>query len=235
MLRKLKQLDIGILLILGCFLVISTAVIYSATHNTKYQGLHINNLVTFTVLMLPMLAIALMDYRFLVRKLSPYLYGAGILMLVFVMFKGMNINGSRRWINLAVMQFQPSELMKVFFIVLLLAKWLEKRNGEELRFWGDLVPLGAILAVPFIMIFMQPDLGTSIVFVCIFLGMLWLGNIKMSHVLIGSISLSAIIAFVTGLYFYDFALFSKIVKPHQLHRVQTFLDPSSDRRTVGTL
>ncbi len=88
--------------------------------------------------------------------------------------------------------------------------------------------MGAILAVPFIMIFMQPDLGTSIVFVCIFLGMLWLGNIKMSHVLIGSISLSAIIAFVTGLYFYDFALFSKIVKPHQLHRVQTFLDPSSD-------
>ncbi len=115
MLRKLKQLDIGILLILGCFFGHQYGCHLQRHTQHQVPGLHINNLVTFTVLMLPMLAIALMDYRFLVRKLSPYLYGAGILMLVFVMFKGMNINGSRRWINLAVMQFQPSELMKVFY------------------------------------------------------------------------------------------------------------------------
>ncbi|WP_253187019.1 FtsW/RodA/SpoVE family cell cycle protein [Paenibacillus sp. GP183] len=137
MLVKLKNLDIPILFILACFLVISTFVIYSATYGTKYQGLHINNAVMFLVLLIPMLLIACMDYRIVVRHLSWILYGISILLLVYVMFKGMTINGSRRWINLGIMQFQPSELAKVS-VILLAAKLLEKRNGDTLHLFKDL-------------------------------------------------------------------------------------------------
>jgi rod shape determining protein RodA len=227
LLAKLKNLDILILFILVCFLVISTFVIYSATYGTKYQGLHINNAVMFLVLLIPTIVIACMDYRIIVRHLSWILYGISILLLVFVMFKGININGSQRWINLGFIQFQPSELAKVS-VILMVAKLLEQRNGDKLLLFKDILPIGLIIALPFFIVLTQPDLGTSIVFVCIFLGMLWIGNVRIFHSIIGLVGLVSIIAGITALYFYDFSLFSKIVKPHQLHRIQTFLNPATD-------
>lgn len=227
MLNKFKNLDYPVLGILICFMAASTMIIFSATSGTKYNGLHINNLVTFALLFIVMLGISLIDYRIWVRYLPYALYGLGIALLLFVMFKGMTINNSKRWINLHFVLFQPSELMKVF-VILVVAKLLAKRKGEPLRFFHDLVPIGLIVVVPFLFVLQQPDMGTSIVFVAIFLGMLWVGNVRKLHALAGIISFAVIIASLTGLYFYKFDLFSKIIKPHQLHRIQTFLDPASD-------
>lgn len=78
------------------------------------------------------------------------------------------------------------------------------------------------------MVLNQPDLGTAIVFVCIFIGMLWIGNIRIKHSLAGLVALVALIGGITALYFVDVPLFNKIVKPHQLHRIQTFINPSAD-------
>jgi rod shape determining protein RodA len=58
--------------------------------------------------------------------------------------------------------------------------------------------------------------------------MLWIGKVKASHMIIGVGAITSIIAGITALYFYNLSLFSKIVKPHQLNRIQTFLNPSSD-------
>ncbi|WP_081890443.1 rod shape-determining protein RodA [Paenibacillus tyrfis] len=224
---RLKRLDSVIIFILLCFAAISTLVIYSATSGTKYDGLHLHNIVMFVVMLIVMLGLSCMDYRFLVRRLSVILYGLGIVLLLVVMFKGMTINGSKRWIDLGVMQFQPSELAKIF-VILLLARILEQRNGEPLRFFRDLLPLGLITGVPFLIILEQPDLGTSIVFICIFIGMLWIGNVRITHALSGFFGIAAIIGGMYWLYSANFSLFSKIVKPHQLSRIQTFLDPASD-------
>jgi rod shape determining protein RodA len=224
---RAKKLDLVIIAILICFMVISTMVIYSATNNTKYAGLHLNNLIMFIAMFVPMLALTILDYRALVRHLSVYLYIFGILLLIFVMFKGMNINGSQRWINLYVMQFQPSELAKVF-VILLLAKMLEKRSGQSLRFIRDIIPMVVIVGIPWLMVMNQPDLGTSIVFVCILIGMLWIGKIRIKHGLIGLALIVGVISSITALYFVNQPLFNKIVKPHQLHRIQTFLNPASD-------
>ncbi|TBL71043.1 FtsW/RodA/SpoVE family cell cycle protein [Paenibacillus thalictri] len=227
MLNKIKRIDVPILMILLVFMGMSTAVIYSATQGTSFAGIHINNIVTFAVLFVPLILVALFDYRIIVQHLSYILYGVGILLLLFVVFKGMNINGSQRWIDLKVMAFQPSELMKLF-IILVLSKWLKTRNGHSLRLTNDLLPLGALVAVPFFIVLQQPDLGTSIVFLAIFIGMMWIGNIEWKHLIAGLSAVAVVVASVTALYFYNFALFSKIVKPHQLHRIQTFLDPTLD-------
>nr|WP_270877453.1 FtsW/RodA/SpoVE family cell cycle protein [Paenibacillus aestuarii] len=227
MLQKAKKLDLTIIIILICFMAISTAVIYSATNHSKFAGLHINNLIMFAVLFVLMLLLAMVDYRDIVQHLSLILYGIGILLLIFVMFKGMNINGSQRWINLHVMQFQPSELVKVF-VILLLAKMLDKRKGEYLRFTQDLIPMIAAVGVPFVLVMKQPDLGTSIVFICILIGMLWIGKIRLKHGFIGLIVIVGVVGAIIALYFVDINIFNKIVKPYQLHRIQTFLDPASD-------
>ncbi|WP_079410671.1 FtsW/RodA/SpoVE family cell cycle protein [Paenibacillus ferrarius] len=222
-----KKIDVTTLIILLCFMAISTMAIYSATSNTKYAGLHINNLVMFFVFFIVMLAIALIDYKGIVQHFSIYLYAVGILMLLFVKFKGMTINGSTRWINLHFMQFQPSELVKIF-VILLLAKMLSARQGEYLRLIRDILPMIVLVGVPFFIVLEQPDLGTSIVFVCILIGMMWIGKIPIKLALVGGSAIVGVIGSVTALYFYNLPLFNKIVKPHQLHRIQTFLNPASD-------
>jgi len=227
MLSKLKKMDIPIMGILICFMVMSTFIIYSVTWDTKYSGLHTNNWVTFAVLFVAMIGLSLIDYRIWVRQLPYVLYGVGIVLLVIVKFKGLTINGSTRWIDLGVMQFQPSELMKLF-VILVAAKLLADRNGEPLRFVRDIVPIGVVVIIPFAIVMLQPDMGTSIVFLAIFLGMLWVGNIRKKHALLGAASIAAVIVILVGLYHYQFDLFSKIIKPHQLNRIETFLDPASD-------
>lgn len=227
MIRKLQRLDVPILFILAGFWVISTAIIYSATMGTSFQGLHMNNLITYGVLFLTMLGFCLIDYRILIQQCSYILYGIGLALLTFVYFKGMNINGSQRWINLKVMAFQPSEVMKLF-LILVLAKWLKSRSGQSLRLFQDLVPMTALVGVPFLMVLQQPDMGTSIVFLSIFAGMLWIGNIKWKHLVAGTLTAASAVTGITLLYFYNMELFSKIIKPHQLHRIQTFLNPAAD-------
>jgi rod shape determining protein RodA len=227
LLLRAKKIDLIIIVLLLCFMAISTIVIYSATNNTKFAGLHMNNLVMFAAMFVPMLVLTMLDYRGIIRHLSVYLYIFGILLLIFVMFKGMNINGSQRWINLHFMQFQPSELVKVF-VILLLAKMLEKRKGDYLRLFQDIIPMIVVVGIPFLLVMKQPDLGTSIVFICILIGMLWIGKIRVKHGLIGLLVIIGVIGSIVALYFVDTPIFNKIVKPYQLHRIQTFLDPASD-------
>ncbi|MNI22408.1 Rod shape-determining protein RodA [compost metagenome] len=234
LIQRAKKVDFMIIFFLLCFMVISTLVIYSATHNTKYAGLHVNNLSMFLVMFVAMLALSMLDYRGIIRHLSLYLYIFGILLLVLVQFKGENINGAQRWINLHFMQFQPSELMKVF-VVLLIAKMLEKRKGEYLRFVQDVIPMAVIVGIPFLLVVNQPDLGTSIVFICIFIGMLWIGKIRIKHGLLGLSVILGIMGSLYALYFVNMPLFSKIIKPHQLNRIQTFLNPTDPDQSYHVL
>ncbi|CAH0118241.1 MULTISPECIES: FtsW/RodA/SpoVE family cell cycle protein [unclassified Paenibacillus] len=227
MFKKWRELDYIILLIVGIFMAVSTIAIYSATNLTKYEGLHMNNLLLYGVSGILVCVLALIDYRIFVRKLSYLLYGIGIVFLIYVMFQGVTINGSRRWINLAFIQFQPSELVKIA-LILVIAKLQEKRQGDALQVWSDILPITLFTAVPFVLVLMQPDLGTAIVFISIYIGMLWSGNIRIKHIAVGAGTAAAIVGLIVALYYFDFNLFSKIVKPHQLERIQTFLDPGAD-------
>lgn len=174
-----------------------------------------------------MLVVAFLDYRVIVRYFSYALYVLGIGLLIFVHFKGVNLNGSTRWINLGPIQFQPSELVKIF-VILVMAKLLSKRNREPLRIIHDIVPVMIVTMVPVLFILMQPDLGTSIVYFGILLGMLWMGNIRWLHVAIGGAALAITGISLGFLYVMNNELFSKLIKPHQMSRIQAFIDPASD-------
>ncbi|MFC6335232.1 rod shape-determining protein RodA [Paenibacillus septentrionalis] len=222
-----SRLDVTIIVILICFMTISTLSIYSATMNTSYEGLHKNNLVMYVLLFIPLFVVAFLDYRIIVRYFSYILYGLGVGLLVFVQMQGVNLNGSTRWLNIGSIQFQPSELVKIF-VILLIAKILKKRNSEPLRIIYDVVPIAIVTFLPVIFILMQPDLGTSIVYFGILLGMIWVGNIRWLHVAIGSATLAITGMSLSFLYFANNELFSKLIKPHQMSRIQAFIDPASD-------
>ncbi|RJE87683.1 rod shape-determining protein RodA [Paenibacillus sp. 1011MAR3C5] len=227
MIQKAKRLDGVIVGIVVCFAFISTLVIESATMGTRYEGLHIANIEMYAVMVIPMLLVAMMDYRLIVRYLSYPSYVVGVILLVMVLVIGVNLNGSTRWIEIGSQQFQPSELMKIAFI-LTLARFLGNLNGRSPRFWREIVPALGLFIIPFYLVFKQPDLGTSIVFISILVSILWMANMQLKQIVIGLSAILVVAAGITALYFVQFDLFSKVIKPHQLERIQTFIDPTLD-------
>nr|WP_242069371.1 FtsW/RodA/SpoVE family cell cycle protein [Paenibacillus dendritiformis] len=176
---------------------------------------------------IPTLLVAVFDYTMLMGPVAYVLYGIGIALLLLVMFVGENINGAVRWLSIGSFQLQPSELIKIA-TVLVAADLLHKRSGRTLRLVPDLLPIGAVFFVPTFLIMKQPDLGTALVFVGVLLAMLWMGNIRTSQMalLLGAIAVA--IGAICWLYYADHDLLAKLVKPHQMSRIQTFLDPASD-------
>ena len=100
-------------------------------------------------------------------------------MLVVVLKFAHSINGAARWINLAGFKFQPSEFAKLF-VIITLAVFLTK-NHEKIREFGTFMLSLGYIAVPMILIFRQPDLGTALVVLAIWAGMVFIAGAKLSH------------------------------------------------------
>lgn len=224
---KIAKLDRSVLFLVTCLVAIGTVAIYGATTDTRLDGLYISSLYLFALFCIPMLFIALVDYKILLGRLAYLFYGVGIGLLMLVKLVGENLNGAVRWLSIGSFQLQPSELAKIC-TVLLIAHLLGKREGQQLRFFQDLVPVCFVFLIPFILIMDQPDLGTALVFAGILLSMLWIGNIRALYMILilGVVIIS--IGTILWLYYANFDLLSKIVEPHQLSRIQAFLDPQSD-------
>lgn len=225
--EKLRKLDWILLLLMFGLISIGTIAIYDATHGTNLEGLHVSNVAYAAVFLLPMLLVALFNYRLLTGFFAYALYGIGILLLALVHLIGENLNGAARWLSIGSIQFQPSELAKLSTI-LLIAHLLHRRNGEKLRVMKDLLPIGIVFLIPFFFVYKQPDLGTALVFAGILLGMLWIGNIGYGLMLaLVATSVSAVVG-ILWMFEAHFDRLASFIKPHQLARIQSFLDPASD-------
>lgn len=225
--RKFRKIDKPIVLFMLALIAIGTVAVHGATAGTKLDGLYVNNIVLFALFTIPTLLVAVLDYSILMGAVAYVLYGIGIGLLLLVMFLGENINGAVRWLSVGSFQLQPSELIKIA-TVLVAADMLHKRSGRTLRLLPDLLPIGAVFFVPTFMIMKQPDLGTALVFVGVLLAMLWMGNIRTSQMALLLGTLAVAIGAICWLYYADHDLLAKLVKPHQMSRIQTFLDPVSD-------
>jgi rod shape determining protein RodA len=233
MLDKLKKLDWSIVLILLLIMGISTMLVYSATvDDPKYSnsGMHVKNLINFSLGFIVFFAAAFIDYKLLV-KTALYSYIFGIMLLVAVMLFGVERYGAKGWFELpGGFDFQPAELMKLLVIVAI-AAFLARRQGERLTIMQDVLPIGLIVFIPFALILIQPDLGNAMILLIILLGMYWIGNIKYTHVLIGT----AAVVILVGSFLYIFsANHDRIMDyaeqhdvEHWVERIDTFIDPES--------
>lgn len=188
---KVKKIDWTIVAILLVMATIGTMLIYSATINSPHKGfsgMYKNNLINYALGFIVFFAVSMFNYRLIVH-VSKYLYVFGIVLLIAVYLWGVEINHAKGWFKLPFgFNFQPAELMK-FIVIIALAAFLNRKKGEQLQLLRDVVPIGAIVFVPFALVMMQPDLGNAIIFLIILLGMYWIGNIKYWHVLIGLVVL----------------------------------------------
>lgn len=231
LLQKLKRIDWAVVAILFIFMAASTLVVYSAVHNTSLEGIHVRHILFYMLGFLVMIGSSLINYRFLL-KAAPYLYAVGIISLVAVYFFGAVINASRGWFIIPGigLNVQPAEFAKLF-IIIMVAFYLSRKEGETLDLLRDVVPVGLIVFVPFFLVVIQPDLGNAIIYVVILVGMLWIGNVKYVHVLLG-------VALAAGMIAGSIYLVNTFHDPikdfldekgagHWMDRIDAFLDPDA--------
>jgi rod shape determining protein RodA len=108
-----------------------------------------------------MFIISNMDYRFF-GSLAWFIYIGSLLMLAAVLVIGVDIGGARRWFNLGFTTVQPSEFGKVATLVTL--AWFISSRGEQMRQFGNFIVSLLIVALPAILVFREPDLGTTSVY-----------------------------------------------------------------------
>jgi rod shape determining protein RodA len=161
------------------------------------------------------------DYRNF-QRWAPWLYGANLLILAFVLKSGHNALGAQRWIALGPLgTFQPSEpakLILAIFIAWGLCKWPFRRIEDLAR---PLVALG----VPALLIVKQPDLGTTLVLLSILSTQLFFGLEKLRYFIVYALGVIATAAFTVGT---DF-----ILKPFQKARLLVFVNPKADPQGAG--
>jgi cell division protein FtsW (lipid II flippase) len=149
------------------------------------------------------------------RQASWWLYFGGLLLLVFLLIPGVPDsivhprNGARRWINLGVTDFQPSELLKIAF-VLALASHL--RFKEQYRKFSGLLITLCVALPPMFLILIEPDLGTAMLFIPSLIAMLIAAGAKYRHLVV--ITLLAIVA-AGSMY--------QFLKPHQKDRIHALI------------
>ncbi|MBU0651109.1 rod shape-determining protein RodA, partial [bacterium] len=209
--------------ILICLLTISALLLYSATYrmagSAYASDFFVKQMIWMGVGFLVMFFTANFNYK----KLGSYayfLYGINMFLLLCVLFFGRKILGATRWISIAGFTFQPSETMKIVIIITL--AWYLHRTKEQK--WGINKFLASFLFVvfPMLLILKQPDLGTTLVFVPIYLSMVFVAGMPLRYIfgLIFAGILSSPIAWM-------------FLKEYQKRRIFVFLNPYDDQFGSG--
>jgi rod shape determining protein RodA len=221
--RPLRHLDPVLLVVAFALAVIGVVMIYSAgraslTAQHLDPNVFVRKQTIFLVGGAVLVALAAsFDYRFL-KVYAGMIYIASLVLLVLVRTPlGANIRGSQRWFQVLGFQFAPSELAKLALIAML-AAFLSELRTHDLSL-QDVYRATAIAAVPGLLVFLQPDLGTSIVLASILVGVLVVAGARARHLAI--LGLTALV-----LMFGAFQL--GVVKDYQVARLTSWLDPTND-------
>ncbi len=179
--RKFTNFDYLLFLAVTLLSTIGIFFIYSAGINSK--GLLVSNeykkqIIWVSTGIVLMLGICLYDYR-RIKDRTFLIYIAAIFVLVFTLFFGISRNNARSWLGIGAFKIQPSEFIKIVFI-LYFAFYLEKSEKQPplKRF----IKAIAIMVIPVLLILAQPDLGTASVYIPIFLIMCFIAGIPLKYI-----------------------------------------------------
>lgn len=223
---KRKSADYLLAIIVFGLIVFGLIMIYSSSVIISYERVGHGNY--YLVQQAISLAIGIaawiffqqLDYH-LFKKISLYLLIVSLILLIVVFIPGLNGGEEvKRWIFLGSFNFQPSELVKLFFIVYL-ADWLAERNKEIRSFKKGLLPFLFILSVFTFLIVLEPDLGTASILALIGLVMFYLAGANIAHLLI---TISG------GIFLLYLAIISA---PYRLSRLMTFINPEANPMSSG--
>ncbi len=179
-------------------------------------------LIFIAVGMAIMIGLSFFNYRYLKNYSLPVLvfYFASVFLLLLT-FYSQSVRGVNSWIILGSLTFEPVEIAKLMLIVLM-AKYFSQRH-IHLSGLRHIIVIGIYFSLPFAIIFLQPDLGSAIIFLSIWLGMLLAAGINKRHLFL-IISAGVLVAYSAWLFAFQ---------PYQKTRITAFLDPYNDPRGSG--
>lgn len=165
---------------------------------------------------------AQIDFRFLRRTwvATSLYFGSCFLLLILFVF-GYVAKGAQSWFDLGLFSFQPSDLIKLFLIIIL-AKYFSRRHTEIANIRHILVS-GFYAFTIFLLVVIQPDFGSAVIIFFLWLGMVLVSGISKKHIL--AVGLVGLVAFA-GLWNYGF-------QEYQKNRIKNFINPLADIRGTG--
>ncbi len=221
--RLIKNFDLRLFLVLVALCLMGLLTLYSATYGLEEGGdpLHFVKRQTLWlgVGFAGMFLICLIDYvNFF--SWARYIYLGGLFLLGLVLFAGKSAGGAMRWISLGAFDLQPSEVAKICLIIFLARLLADKKEG--LYYFSGLLPALAATGLPMLLVFLQPDLGTSLVFIALLLVMLLVAGAR-SRYLWGLLATGAALTPVLWHY----------LENYQKMRLMVFIDPGMDPTGYG--
>ncbi len=213
--RVWRQFDLVLVGLAALLIIYGVIMIYSANQNQEdLRDLWQTQLTRAGVGLVLMLLVAAIDYRYYVSfyKLL-YVVMLGLLATLFILAEF--TAGTLRWLDFRFFPVQPSEIAKIV-VVIVTAKILADRDGRMDKL-GNLLFSLFIVAPPIILIYLQPDLGTTVIVAAVWLIMVLMGGVNWLHVglLGGLVVLSSPVIWLT-------------MADYQRQRMMLFLDPQSD-------
>jgi rod shape determining protein RodA len=209
--RLWRSMDLPLLLVSLALSGFGILAVYVAGTDAR-EAYATNQAIGFVVGFMGAIPLAIVDYRVWRRFLRP-IYGLAIVMLLAVTVMGATANGATSWLDVGPIRVQPSEFAKPLMVVVLAGFFAEKAVGEHEVF---LKALG-IMAVPSLLVLVQPDLGTATVFGAVFVVMAYVAGARLIQ--IGGIVLAAVISMVLGVKL-------GILEEYQVARLTSFMSPS---------
>lgn len=206
------------------FPAVALSLIGMLTMSTFGQGVSLasRQMLWLAVASVVYLALSMLDMRFIRRaSVVMALYGVAFVLLALVLLVADPVMGARAWFSLGPVSFQPADLAK-FAIIALLAKYLSRRH-VEIGDFRHIIVSGVYTAFLALFILAEPDMGNTIIFGALWLGMMLVSGISKKH-----LALLGIIGIIVASIFWFEGL-----KPYQRTRIISFVNPASDIHGAG--
>jgi rod shape determining protein RodA len=219
--RLYHHIDWALLIAIFALCGLGVAMIVSTTSDPTRANSHlyVTQIYAIVLGLGAMLLTLTIDYRTFTDK-SHLIYIALLAVLLYVLFLGTVQMGARRWIPLGGFNLQPSEFAKIG-VALVLAKYFGENRGMPA--WSDLAVGGALTCLPLALIAKEPDLGTAVTLLPVFIAVAYLAGMRMR--ILGYMALGLVLIAPVA---WKFAL-----KDYQKSRISTFIDPSQDAKGAG--
>jgi len=214
LLQKIAGVPWGLVLITCALAAVGCGMLYSAA-NGSWTPWAYDHAVRFGLGLIGLIVVGLIDIRFWFRW-SWLFYIVAIAALVATEAVGVSGQGARRWIDLGVIQLQPSELTKVALVIVLARYFHGLAEGEVARPVRLLPPL-IIVVIPVALVMQQPDLGTGLILLMIAGAVFFAAGVRVWK--FAAVGLATVVSIPVVWQF---------LQPYQQERVLTFLDPSAD-------
>jgi rod shape determining protein RodA len=216
---RVRGINWGLILLLCVISGIGFAMLYSAA-NGSWQPWASKQMARFAIAFVPMLAAALIDIRYWYR-MSYWLYGIALVLVVAVDMRGVIGMGAQRWIDLGVIQLQPSELMKIA-LVLALARYFHSLPQETNARIIDLIVPAGLVMVPTALVLKQPDLGTAMMLLACGAIVFFLAGVRLWIFGVAAVAAAGVAPIIWSM-----------LRDYQRARLYTFLSPDTDPLGAG--